>query len=157
MRKISFLNKLYLEGKISEVDPSEEIKKAYLQRAEESLSSAKALFKIGNLKDSVALSYYAMYHCILALLFRTGIKSENHSASIILLKAVFDIDNKIVSKSKSERVDKQYYVDFEINKEEAEESIKSAEDFMSQMIDFIAKLDNIKISEYHKKAVESFS
>ena len=54
MKKINFFIKLNREGKLQEVEPSEEIKEAYLQRSNESLSSAKALLKLGNLKDAVA-------------------------------------------------------------------------------------------------------
>ncbi|MBU1005418.1 MAG: HEPN domain-containing protein, partial [Nanoarchaeota archaeon] len=118
MKKISFLIKLNKEGKLQEVEPSDKIKDAYIQRSNESLSSAKTLLKVGNLKDAVALSYYSMYHCILAALFRIGIKCENHTASIILLKEVFGIDNSKIAKAKSERIDKQYYVDFTVNQEE---------------------------------------
>ena len=98
MKRISFLIRLSKEGKLQAVEPSEEVKEAYLQRSNESLSSSKALLKIGNLKDSVALTYYSMYHCILAALFRIGIKCENHAASIILLKEVFEIDNAKISR-----------------------------------------------------------
>ena len=86
MKKINFLIKLHKDNKLKEVEPIDEIKMAYLQRSDESISSAKALLKINNLKDAVALAYYSMYHSLLALLFRIGIKSENHAASIILLK-----------------------------------------------------------------------
>ena len=84
MKKIKFLIKLHKEEKLQEVEPSKEIEKAYLQRSDESLSSAKALLKIGNFKDSVALAYYAMYHCLLAALFRIGIKCENHAKAAAL-------------------------------------------------------------------------
>lgn len=157
MKKIKFLIKLHKEKKLLEVEPSENVQKAYLQRSEESLSSAKALMKIGNLKDSVALSYYSMYHCLLAALFRIGIKCENHTASIILLKETFGMDNELISKAKSERVDKQYYVDFEINKQETEESIKIAEEFISDMVSLSAAMNEDKITEYHKKAAELFT
>lgn len=156
MKKISFLAKLNKEGKLQEVEPSEEIKEAYLQRSNESLLSAKTLLKIGNLKDSVALAYYSMYHSLLAALFRIGIKCENHAASIILLKEVFGLDNTKISKAKTERVDKQYYVDFEVNKQEAENSIKTAEEFIAEMNNFIATLTEEKIKEYQKKAINIF-
>jgi uncharacterized protein (UPF0332 family) len=152
MRRIQFLNRLYTEGKLKLVEPSSEIKDAYLQRADESLSSAKVLLDIGNLKDAVALAYYAMYHTLLALLFRTGIKCENHSAAIILLKEVFGIDNSSISKAKEERVDKQYYVDFAVTKEEVKEGISSAESFNHLVFDFIEKLSVSKIAEYRQKA-----
>ena len=153
MRKIGFLIKLEKKKKLQEVEPSDEIKQAYLQRSNESLSSARALLSIGNLKDSVALAYYAMYHCLLAALFGIGIKCENHTAAILLLSNVFGIDNTQMKKAKSERIDKQYYVDFKVNKQETEKSIRAAEDFINEMNDFIATLSGEKIREYHQKAV----
>ena len=156
MKKINFLIKLYKENKLQAVEPSVEIMQAYLQRSEESLSSAKALMKIGNLKDAVALAYYAMYHCLLAALFRIGIKCENHAASIILLKEVFNMDNSKVSKAKKERVDKQYYVDFEVNKLEAENAKKIAEEFVSEMNNLIAKLGEEDIKNLHEKTIRLF-
>lgn len=152
MKKPSFLHKLRKEGKLQIVEPSEDIKKAYFQRSQESLTSAKALMAIGNLKDSIALSYYAMYHCLLALLFRAGIKSENHTASILLLKSVFGLNNAIISKAKGERVDKQYYVDFEVSKQEANDAIRTAETFIAEVTDFIEKLSEAKIVEYQQRA-----
>lgn len=154
MKRITFLHKLYQEGKLSEVEPSEEIKAAYLQKSGKSLSSAKALFKIGNLEDSVALAYYAMYHCLLALLFRAGIKCENHVAAIILIKRVFGIANAAISKAKSERIDKQYYVDFNVTELETSESIKIAEEFVADLTDFIEKLTEDNIRTYREDALK---
>src|SRR3989338_5496232 len=157
MKKISFLIKLAKEEKLQAVEPSDEVKEAYLQRSNESLSSAKALLKIGNLKDAVALAYYSMYHCLLAALFKIGIKCENHAASIILLQEVFGVDNSKISKAKSERVDKQYYVDFSVNLEEAKNSIKIAEEFIVDINNLIATLTEEKIKEYHDEAIALFS
>ena len=153
MKKINFLIKLHQEGKLKAVEPSEEMKKAYFERADESLSSAKALLKMGNLKDAVALSYYAMYHALLALLFRTGIKCENHAASIILLSEVFGIDNASISKAKSERVDKQYYVDFSVTRDEVSNSIRTAEEFIADVTDYAERLNEDKIKECQRKAL----
>jgi uncharacterized protein (UPF0332 family) len=148
MGRIIFLARLHDENKLISVEPSDNVKKAYLQRSNESLSSAKALYKIGNLKDSVALAYYSMYHCLLALLFRAGIKSENHSASILLLKDVFGLDNSAISKAKKERIDKQYYVDFEIGREETLDAIRTAERFVSEMTDYISRMTESDIKKY---------
>ncbi|MBI2129028.1 HEPN domain-containing protein [Candidatus Woesearchaeota archaeon] len=156
MKKINFLIKLHKQEKLQEVEPSDELKEAYILRSNESLSSAKALLKIGNLKDAVALAYYSMYHCLLAALFRIGIKCENHAASIILLKKVFGIDNAKMSKAKSERVDKQYYVDFAVNQEEASNSIKVAEEFITEMGNLMANLNEEKVKEHHEKAIGLF-
>ncbi|MFH1181603.1 MAG: HEPN domain-containing protein [Candidatus Woesearchaeota archaeon] len=147
----SFLHKLYRQKKIKIEEPSVEIKDAYLQKSSKSLLSAKAVWKIGNLEDAVAFAYYSMYHCLTALLFRIGIKCENHAASIILMKEVLGLDNKEISYAKSERVDKQYYVDFNITKEDVAEAIKVAEGFNSEIRAFIDKLDQTSVEKYRKK------
>jgi len=154
MKKPNFLNKLYKENKIKEVEPSEDIAKAYLEKAVKSLSSAKALLELGNLEDSVAMSYYSMYYSLLALLFRIGIKCENHTAAIILLKKVFDIDNTPISKAKTERIDQQYYIDFSISKEETNTGIISSEEFNAEIKDFIDRINNEKIKQYHYRTLE---
>lgn len=154
MKRTSFLIKLKKEKKIQVVEPSEEIKVAYLQRSEESLRSAKALFQINNLKDSVALTYYSMYYSLLALLFRIGIKCENHTGAIMLLKEIFDINNEKIAAAKKERVDKQYYVDFSVTKEEVSDMIIIAEEFNSQLLHFIDNLNQNKIKKYQEKVTK---
>jgi len=153
MEKTDFLVKLYKGRKIEIVQPNKNVSEAYIQRANESLMSAKTLAKVGSLKDSVALSYYSMYHCLIALLFRVGIKSENHTGSIILLKEIFDLDNVKLLKAKSDRIDKQYYVDFNVSKLETENAIKIAEEFISELMQFTALLTEDKINNYNKKVV----
>lgn len=151
MKKINFLSKLFNEGKLQLVDPSEEIKQSYLKKSESNLISAKILLENNKLEESVSLVYYSMYHILIALLFKIGIKCENHSASIILLNELFSIDNSGIFFAKKERVDKQYYTDFHITKQEIVESIKIAENFNKRLLDFISKLNNRKIKEYRKK------
>lgn len=152
MKKIPFLHRLYKEEKLQLVEPNDDVKTAYLQKSVKSLSSAKALLDIGNLEDSVSMAYYAMYHALLALLFCIGVKCENHTAAIILLKAIFSLDNQTILKAKAERVDKQYYIDFSITKKETEEAIRTAEDFIAQLKDFIDKLTHEKTKNYHDVA-----
>ena len=151
MKKISFLAKLFDEGKLQLVNPSEEIKDSYIKKSESNLISAKILLENNKLEESVSLVYYSMYHMLTALLFKLGIKCENHSASIILLKELFSIDNSGIFFAKEERVDKQYYTDFNITKQEILEAIRIAENFNKRLLDFISKLDNQKIKEYREK------
>ncbi len=132
MKKSDFFNRLQEEGKLQLVPPSEEIMTSYL-------------------KKSVSLTYYSMYYMLISLFFRVGIKCENHSAGIILLKELFSIDNSLISYAKKERIDKQYYVDFKIMKEEVEELIEAAEIFNSKILDFIEKLNSEKIAEFRTK------
>jgi len=150
MKKINFLIKLKKERKLELVEPSEEIKESYIRKSESNLASAKILLDNDKLEESTGLAYYSMYHLLSALLFRVGIKSENHSASIILLKEIFSLDNKEISDAKTERIDKQYYVDFAISKEDVKDTIRKAENFNSKLIDFISKINNEDITNYRK-------
>ena len=154
MKNQLFLRRLVREKKLQIIEPDVDIANAYLSRALESLSSSKALLNVGNLKDSVALSYYAMYHSVLALLFRIGVKCENHTAAIILLKELFQIDNSQISHAKKERVDKQYYVDFTVTHQEVSQAIKTAEDFIAQIKRAIEKLTNVEIARIRRSAAK---
>lgn len=151
MKKQSFFNKLQKEGKLQIVEPSEDIKKAYLKKSESHLISAKLLLENNKLEESVSMTYYSMYYTTLALFYKTGIKCENHSAAIILLKKIFKIDNQEISDAKKERIDKQYYVDFHVVKDEVKELIQKAEEFNSKILDFTEKMNNEKIEEFRKR------
>jgi uncharacterized protein (UPF0332 family) len=147
-----FFDRIREEGRLKLVEPSEEIKGAYLKKSESHLASAKLLLDHGKLEEAVSMAYYSMYHALTALLFRVGVKCENHAAAIILLRKVFGIDNSEISRAKRERIDKQYYVDFRITREEVTELIQSAEGFNSTVFDFTEKLTNEKIAEFRKRA-----
>ena len=156
MKKTSFLSKLKKEGKLELIEPSEEVSKAYTEKSESNLVSAKILLESNRLEEAVALAYYSMYHILIALLFKVGIKSENHSASIILLEDIFKIDSSDISFAKKERIDKQYYISFRITKEEVSDSIIKAEIFNNKLLDFISKLTNKDIDLYRNKFGELF-
>ena len=151
MAKMSFLAELRKKKKLELVKPSEEIKQSYIQKSESNLVSAKILLGNNKLEESVALAYYSMYHFVTALFFKAGIKSENHAASIILLKDIFGIDNKEILFAKKERLDKQYYVGFKITKEEVFDGIRKAEIFNGAMNDFISKITNEAIAKAREK------
>lgn len=151
MKKVSFLSKLRKEGKLELVEPSEEIKDSYLRKSESYLYSAKLLFNNDRLEESVSLAYYSMYYSLLALLFKVGIKSENHTASIILLKKLFGIDNRKIIKAKKERIDKQYYVSSSLAKEDVDKLIKDVEVFNSKMFEVIEKLRKEDVLKLRKK------
>ena len=151
-----FLNKLKKEGKLELVEPSEDICNSYLGKSANCLKSAKLLLQNSLYENSISMSYYAMYNLLLALLFRVGIKCENHGGSILLLRLLFEEDElyKLISDAKKERIDKQYYVTTEkdgITKEIAEELFNNAEEFVLKMKSVINNLSNDSIDEPRKK------
>jgi len=151
MKKADFLHKIIKEGKLQLVEQSEIMQSSYLKKSESYLASAKILLQNEKLEESVAMIYYSMYYITLALFFRTGIKSENHTATIILLKDIFKIDNSALSFAKTERLDKQYYVDFHIAKEEIDKLIERADKYNAMIYDFMEKLNNDMITEFRQK------
>ena len=71
-----------------------------------------------------------------------------------VLDLIVGIENNSISKAKTERIDKQYYLDFVVSDGDAKQSIESAEDFISEIKDVIDRLNNKKIEEFHNKAIE---
>ena len=153
MKKLSFLDKLKGEGKLELVEPSEEICASYVEKANDCLKSAKLLSENDLFENSISMSYYAMYNSLTALLFRTGVKCENHSGSILLLKKLLGKDDlfEMISFAKEERIDKQYYVtseqNFTITKESAQDMVSKAENFLVQMKLLITNLENKRIEQ----------
>lgn len=142
MRKQSFLSKLKEEGKLELVEPSGEIKDSYLEKAANSLKASNILLESGLLEESVSMAYYAMYHSLVALMLRCGIKCENHSGNILLLRNLFNEVKlyKMISDAKEERIDKQYYVDFEVTTKGVEDLISTAQEFITRVKSMIESL-----------------
>ena len=154
--KNNFLNKLKKEQKLELVEPSEEICNSYSNKSVNSLKSAKLLLQNNLYENSVGQSYYAMYNQLTALLFRVGIKCENHAGSILLLKLLFDKEElfNLISDAKKERIDKQYYVTTEkddVTKDIADELLKNAEDFVLKIKVIIKTLGNDDLTEIREK------
>jgi len=154
MEKSNFLNKLKKEKKLELVDESQEISDSYILKSDNCLRSAKILLKEKLYENSVSEAYYAMYNSVLSLFYKCGIKCENHTASIILLNKLFHLANlkKRLFDAKKERVDKQYFVseEFEITKENTNQMIKDAENFILDIKVHIKKLNTKDINEIRK-------
>jgi uncharacterized protein (UPF0332 family) len=147
---MKFIDKLIKEERIRFVEPSSEIAQSYLEKSSKSLISAKTLQQIHNFDDAVALTYYSMYYSGIALLYMVGIKCENHTGTIILLKDVFEIDNTSIIKAKKERVDKQYYVDFNATDDDVKEGIIVAEAFNSVIKEIIDRMNNNQMTKFRE-------
>jgi len=147
MKVNKFVAKLVVEEKIKLVEKSEIISKSYSQKSENSLKAGKLLFPQNLLEEATSMIYYAMYNKLISLFFKVGLKCENHSASILLLKELFDLDNELILFAKKERIDKQYYTDFEITTKQVKDLMESAEEFIAEIDFYINKLNFKKIKE----------
>lgn len=140
MKKINFIEKLILENKISLVEPNPEISKSHLEKSYTNMRASKLLLENNLLEESVSMSYYSMYNKLLSLFYLIGLKCENHSVSIILLKELFSLDNSTISFVKQEMIDKQYYTDFKVTSEDAKDLIDKSNTFISELDMFIDSL-----------------
>jgi uncharacterized protein (UPF0332 family) len=152
MKKLDFLKKIKLEGKLQLVSPSGEISQSYLKKSENCLKSARILFENNLYENSTSEAYYCSYNSLLALLFAVGIKSENHSASIYILEELFDKElAKIITQAKNERIDKQYYIETQqntqISEQSCQEMFREAEKFLVKIKLIISNLKNERISK----------
>ncbi|MCX6710577.1 MAG: HEPN domain-containing protein [Candidatus Woesearchaeota archaeon] len=154
MREADFLRKVAEQGKISLVEPSKIISLAYEKKSESNIVSAKILLESGHFEESVSLSYFSMYNILNALLFSTGIKCENHTIAIMLLKKVYSMDNSKMLLAKKERIEAQYYVESSATVEKALAMIRLTEDFRAALIDTIERQDSGKIAKQREKAEE---
>lgn len=159
MEKSRFLMKLKRKGKLELVEPSEDIKKSYLIKSQSNLESAKILLNAEKFEESISLAYYSMYNCILALLFKCGIKSENHSSSIIIFQSLFkkkELANAI-RQAKKERIDTQYYTNSNISRYDCESIIRNADFFNLECKNIIKRLNPEKASSLREELAEALS
>ncbi len=148
MAGADFLRQLNRQGALQLVEPSGSLKDAYQSKSEGFLSSARLLLDNDRLEESVSLAYYSMYYSVLALLFRTGIKCENHTAAAMLLKLVFEKDPADLVKAKAERIETQYYIDAELTREDVKHMVLMVETFDAQMYDMTERMTTGDIEKY---------
>jgi len=84
----------------------------------------------------------------MALFFAGGIKCENHTAAIILMKEIFGRDNSEIEDAKRERIDKQYYVTSAPNRGDVVALTRTAESFNAELRDFTDRLTSRDIEQY---------
>ncbi|MBS3137305.1 HEPN domain-containing protein [Candidatus Woesearchaeota archaeon] len=157
MKRLNFLNKLRAEESLMLVEPSEEISKSYLIKSDKCIQVAKLAYDAGIYENAVSEAYYAIYNTVISLFFKCGIKCENHSGAVILIKELFKLENLylIFSEFKKDRIDNQYYVpifDIEpINKEKCNERIRTAQKFNAEIRAYIGRLTIIEINNLREK------
>jgi uncharacterized protein (UPF0332 family) len=147
------------EGKLGLVEPSEDIKSSYLIKSQSNLESSKILMQAGKHEESISLAYYSMYNCLLALLFKCGIKSENHSASIIIFGRLFKEKQlaDTIERTKKDRIDTQYYISSSTFSQDCESIIQNADFFNLECRSIIKKLNHHQILDLRKEFAELLS
>lgn len=98
------------------VEPSDNLREAYLVKAENALDTLKT----SKSRDwQLITAYYTMYNSIYSLLMKIGIKCEIHSCTIEFTKRYLKEhftpgDFELIDKAFSARIDSQYYVNRQV-------------------------------------------
>ena len=113
------------------VKPNKNLTQNYFLTSIKFFQSAKLLFNNNFYESSTSDFYYSIYNSILALLFFCGIKSENHNASIELIKELFNDKElcDIATNIKLDRIDKQYYHETNATKDDLIETMRLCQKF----------------------------
>ncbi len=157
MTKSTFLNKLKAEESLMLVDPSEEIAKSYLIKSDKCIMVANLAYDAGIYENAVSEAYYSIYNTVISLFFKCGIKCENHSGAVIIIRELFQLENlyKIFSEFKKDRIDNQYYIpilDTEpINKEKCSERIRTAQRFNVELRTYAGRITLQEIDNIRKR------
>lgn len=160
MKKSNFLSKLKQKEALKIVEPSEEISKSYLIKSDKCIQVAKLAYEAGIYENAVSEAYYSVYNTVMSLFFKCGIKCENHSGAVLLIKDLFKLENlySILSEFKKDRIDNQYYVSIidaePIHKEKCDERIKTAQEFNAKLRVYIGKITNQEINKIREEFQE---
>jgi uncharacterized protein (UPF0332 family) len=129
------------------VEPNDNLREAYLLKADETLDVLKGT----KVRDwQLTTAYYAMYHGLYSLLMKIGIKCEIHTCTIEFAKRYLDKhftkdDFILLDKAFRARNDAQYYVNREVTNEDYQLILKKAPQFLVKCKNII--LDQNEIIE----------
>ena len=149
------------EGKpnLRKVPASIEQARQHIDKAQRNLRAMKIMFDNGLFDWAIICGYYAMYHSVLAALFKIGIRATAHYCAIAAFKKFYVERGKVapeyinyikkakqleqkyaetLEKAQEERVVEQYGVEILTN-DDAEWIIEDAKDFVLKIEEVLAE------------------
>ncbi len=129
---------------------------AYSKKSEKTLKAAQLLYEHDFLEESIALTYYAMYHKATALLRQANIISKSHTTTIHTL-SLFGVNSTPIKHAKRERIDKQYYVDAKVVRKEARELLEQARTFIGEIDLMMDSLTQEQLASIHNTHINEES
>lgn len=129
-------------------DERKALSQVRLEHAEECLSAAKSLRETENHKSAANRAYYAVFHAMRAVLALDGIDMKRHSGVIsefrrlYIKTGVFDLGlSQVISSLFEIRTDSDYDDFFVISKEEVNEQIHNAEQFLTSVRIYLSEAE----------------
>ncbi len=128
------------EGLLRKIPPSKDKATQSLKKAREWLKEAENSLKGDAFNSSILASYMVMFHAARTILFLDGFREKSHACVARYLEEKYvktgKLDKKwveLLDHSREIRHDDQYDLSFFSTKEEAENALKSANDFFTAM------------------------
>ncbi|MBU0535785.1 MAG: HEPN domain-containing protein [Nanoarchaeota archaeon] len=137
------------EDRLRRIRPDEERSMEHINKAKHNLLAADYNAKGGFDDWAVSQSYYAMYHSLLAVLYKNGFESKNHECTISAVEHLIrakkiDLDMKDIifirtaeqmkfKDAKSLREEFQYGTKTDVNKEILDNLISKAKEIVEKI------------------------
>jgi len=128
------------EGLLRKIPPSKDKATQSLKKAREWLKEAENSLKGDAFNSSILASYMVMFHAARAILFFDGFREKSHACVARYLEEKYVKTGKLNKKwvelldhNREIRHNDQYNLSFFSTKEEAENALKSANDFFAEM------------------------
>jgi len=159
MRYENKIDWCYCKSQYKVVESNDNLAKAYLIKAENSLKAMRN--EKDNVEWEVTAAYYTLYFSIYAIMMKIGVKCENHSCTIEFIKTYLkdnftDDDIKLLQDARDFRNQVQYYV-------VTQEELKNYKIVISKVLDLylksksiLLKLNNQRIIEIRKQVNSRF-
>lgn len=130
------------ENRMKEIKPNDRLSEEHINKAKHNLRAADYNIKGGFSDWGVSQAYYAMYHSLLAVLFKFGYESKNHECTInaveyLIEEGKINLDNKDIAfirttehmtskDAKSLREEFQYGTETTVNEKLLKELLENA-------------------------------
>lgn len=145
-------------------EPNDNLCKAYIEKAKSALNMLDSAIEKEEVDWIATTAYYSRYFGLYALLQKCGIKSEIHDCTISLMHFLF-VEEKIIPEplyqelllAKDLRVDTQYYVTEQINKEKLKTDSATAGKFVLMMEEIIENTTQNQIVKLREKLTNAHS
>lgn len=125
--------------KLRKIAPSKEKTNSSLRISESQLEQSKKLFDSDFYSQSIINAYTSMFHCARALLYQDGFQEKSHYAVYIYIKEKYStkIPNSLINAFYEYQSTRHYILygleDNKTTKEEAEDAIEIAEEFLTKI------------------------
>jgi len=146
--------------KIEEVNDN--LCSVYMNKSKSALNMLSSATEKDEVDWIATTAYYARYFALYALLQKCGIKSEIHDCTISLMHFLFIEENLVEEQfynelrlAKELRIDTQYYVTEELDKDKLKKDSETARNFVLKIEEVIETLSKEQIDHLRSKLINA--